>query len=520
MTRCRTKSGRSRRQTATERTALLRRLSFALNADSQMRTLLAQSASAHARSALVEVLRGLATAWGQDGLFAAMADPFSALIDYISRQRNNSELRDALEQYWAERKLNRKIHRFAVEELGLNRDTARSWVGSLPKHRLHRLATPYPPLAEHVVESDEIDKLWREHIETGPRPDKRQPRRPLHRLDPDRLTLTVGPEEGCVLVDADDGSIIGVVLRGLAGESQGTDGFLSWARDTIKDGIKGRRSIRKEDTGMLVQVGYTAGARSRPSFNWVRNLLRRQELSPDFLASSDYQTSCLFALAWNLIRARLPEAISTDWIDFLRSNGLPAMDAGIGTEELTGDYVIQFGDDKVTFHEAELAPPTGLLNLNYSRAIHWEHQPHAYSVQWIIDRTHGEEYGGHFYISSYGVRIINTSDTLIAWRPTDRHGTSLAAFSPHDPDPEYEQVGICFVTSNRLATVFQRYGSALHRREAPAGAVSEQSVPQFGKRWTAEDDAAEEAAQEFIDQIVEGVLMSDECPGADSPWYY
>ncbi|KAI0351087.1 hypothetical protein OH77DRAFT_1411632 [Trametes cingulata] len=263
---------------------------------------------------------------------------------------------------------------------------------------------------------------------------------------------------------------------------------------------------------MLVQVGYTAGARSRPSFNWVRNLLRRQELSPEFLASSDYQTSCLFALAWNMIRARLPGAVTADWIEFLRSNGLPAMDAGIGIGGTKGDYVIRFGDEEVTFHEAELAPPTGLLNLNYSRAIHWEHQPHAYSVQWIIDRTHGEEYGGHFYISSYGVRIINTTDTLIAWRPTDKHGTSFAAFSPTDPDPDYEQVGICFVTSNRLATVFQRYGSALHQQN-PTDAGSQSSehspAPQFGKRWTAEDAAAEEAAQEFILQIVEGVLMSE-----------
>ncbi|KAI0349787.1 hypothetical protein OH77DRAFT_1577594 [Trametes cingulata] len=383
-------------------------------------------------------------------------------------------------------------------------------------------------MGEHVVESDEIDKLWRKHTEEGPRADKRQPRRPLHRLDPARLTLSVGPEESCVLVDADDGSIIGVVLRGLAGESEGTDGFLSWARDTIKDGIIGRRSIRvscdfyrvfplpaadaiqKEDTGMLVQAGYTAGSRSHPSFNWVRNLLRRRELSPEFLATSDYHTSCLFALAWNIIRARLPGTITTDWVDFLRDNGLPAMDAGIGMGGVTGDYAIRFGDEEVIFHEAELAPPTGLLHLNYSRAIHWEHQPHAYSVQWIIDRTHGPECGGHFYISSYGVQIINTSDTLIAWRPTDRHGTSFAAFSPDDSNPEYQQVGICFVTSNRLATVFERYGSELHRRETAGSQSSDTSLPQFGKRWTAEDAAAEEAAKEFIDQIVQGVLMSDD----------
>ncbi|KAJ2965662.1 hypothetical protein NUW54_g14044 [Trametes sanguinea] len=78
----------------------------------------------------------------------------------------------------------------------------------------------------------------------------------------------------------------------------------------------------------MIQTGYTAGALSRPSFNWVRNL--RRKLTPEQLASSDYATSCLFAAGWNIIRASLPHEVSDDWVTFLRTHGLPAMDAGVG----------------------------------------------------------------------------------------------------------------------------------------------------------------------------------------------
>ncbi|KAJ3001058.1 hypothetical protein NUW54_g6677 [Trametes sanguinea] len=276
-------------------------------------------------------------------------------------------------------------------------------------------------------------------------------------------------------------------------------------------GIEDRRSVRLEDPGRMVQTGYTAGARGAPAFDWVRNLLHSLEmeyLSEDSVAASDYLTSCLFALGWNIIRAILPDAVIGDWVDYLRSNGMPAMDAGVGMTGTTGDYSIRYGDESITFHDAELAPVTGLLNYNYSRAIHHEAHPHRFAVQWIIGRTHGQEYGGHFYISSYGVRIINTTDTMIAWRPTDKHGTSLANFDPGDPDPPYGQFGICYCTSTRLATVLHRYGNDLQDRTSAQDDDRSSPVP-FAKRWTARDEAAAVAAQEFLNEIVAGVLMDD-----------
>lgn len=99
----------------------------------------------------------------------------------------------------------------------------------------------------------------------------------------------------------------------------------------------------------------------------MRNLEHKKRLTPERVASSDYASSCLLAVGWNIIRSAFPPVITSDWIDFLCANGLPAMDAGVGSASHSGDYSIQYGDDTITFHDAELAPPTGILNHNYSR---------------------------------------------------------------------------------------------------------------------------------------------------------
>ena len=119
----------------------------------------------------------------------------------------------------------------------------------------------------------------------------------------------------------------------------------------------------------MVQTGYSAGSRSRPAFNWVRNLERKDELTPEFLASADYQSSCLFALAWNICQARLPKEIMDGWVEWLERSKLPRMDAGVHMAGDHGDYHIRIGEYTNTFHKAELAPPTGLLNQNYARFV-------------------------------------------------------------------------------------------------------------------------------------------------------
>ena len=99
--------------------------------------------------------------------------------------------------------------------------------------------------------------------------------------------------------------------------------------------------------------------------------------------------------------------------------------------------------------------------MNWFRAIHHEKQPHKFAVSLTTERSRGDEAGGHFYISKYGIRIRGAPNTLVVWIPSELHGTSLQDFSPLDKDPAFSQRGLAFVTSSQLKSVWEKYKKKL-----------------------------------------------------------
>jgi hypothetical protein len=95
------------------------------------------------------------------------------------------------------------------------------------------------------------------------------------------------------------------------------------------------------------------------------------------------------------------------------------------------------------------------------RAIHHEYQPHKWIVSWTTARTHGDSHGSAFYLASYGTRVANAPNTLIAFMPVDFHGTSLPLSAPHDPNPAYNQRGLAIATPNRLPKTWLAYQAGL-----------------------------------------------------------
>jgi len=63
-------------------------------------------------------------------------------------------------------------------------------------------------------------------------------------------------------------------------------------------------------------------------------------------------------------------------------------------------------------------------------------------------------------MSKYRIRIAGASNTLVAWKPSEPHGTSLQDFSPEDEDPSFFQRGLAFVTSARLPAIWAKYQAA------------------------------------------------------------
>jgi hypothetical protein len=118
-------------------------------------------------------------------------------------------------------------------------------------------------------------------------------------------------------------------------------------------------------------VGYSAGSRSCPKFDWAKNLLSKK-LAPGEVEAIDFDTTSICALFWNLIRTRLPDDILEDFDDFLQRTGIVRMGGNPALPDTSGvgEYAIGLGVGSSTciyYRSAELAPPTAVFGSNYSR---------------------------------------------------------------------------------------------------------------------------------------------------------
>ncbi len=221
-------------------------------------------------------------------------------------------------------------------------------------------------------------------------------------------------------------------------------------------------------------AGYSPGSRSHPHFDWVKNL-RSKKLSKEAISHMNYRTSSAFAFFWNLCQAWLPAEIIADFDEFLDTIGILAMDSNRRLPMLDGDYEATVDGLTYEFNNVRLAPPQGVMAVNYSRyglktvlecglellssAIHQEHQPHQWAISLNTVREGSAASGGSFYFAQYGVRVLQATNTLIAFKPCDAHGTSLLHRTPADT-AWYRgtyQMGLAIISSPRLASTFLAY---------------------------------------------------------------
>ncbi|KAG6820043.1 hypothetical protein H0H93_006180, partial [Arthromyces matolae] len=202
-------------------------------------------------------------------------------------------------------------------------------------------------------------------------------------LDVNRLQKDIGPTESVVIKD-ESGHLVGFVLRNFCPD----EALLQWATQVAKMQIPVRRNIRKEDTGKLVLMGYSAGSRSKTAFDWVRNITKK--MSDEQKAASDMAGSVLFAVAWQLMKSQVPQEVIDDFNDFVKALGIRRMDKEAGgnggkadvaprdsgdgkvkvsirgVEQGRGRLGLAVGEEEFEFDNVELAPPSGVVGQNYS----------------------------------------------------------------------------------------------------------------------------------------------------------
>ena len=128
-----------------------------------------------------------------------------------------------------------------------------------------------------------------------------------------------------------------------------------------------------------------------------------------------------------------------------------------------------------------------------SRAIHWESQPHQWAISLNTLWEGSPESGGSFYFAKYRVQVLQATNTLIAFKPSDAHGTSLLHRSPADTawDNGSHQMGLAIVSSPWLASAFVAYKKGLLKEEEAKDDLEEKegNVEYEWENRSAEDES-------------------------------
>lgn len=112
-------------------------------------------------------------------------------------------------------------------------------------------------------------------------------------------------------------------------------------------------------------IGYSAGARNKPSFDFARNLIQRHPTKD--ATQLNIEACDAFAIFWNLVRAHAPDEVLDDFYEFLNRSGIYRMHGTQRSASETGVYTMRLhGDTEITV-KAELAPPAGVFACNYAR---------------------------------------------------------------------------------------------------------------------------------------------------------
>ena len=140
-----------------------------------------------------------------------------------------------------QRNRNRMVH--AASSLGVKPQTGdgpKLWQ-TVPQREVKRLADQdiYPDFNAWMIETDEIDNMWRPYLQNRKPPDSRRSLPHFIRVQLDRLKYDVKEDESIIFVDA-DGKIVLAIFRNFVGNHF----IINWLDSIAKEAVKARKSIR------------------------------------------------------------------------------------------------------------------------------------------------------------------------------------------------------------------------------------------------------------------------------------
>ncbi|KAH6897887.1 hypothetical protein BKA70DRAFT_1115822 [Coprinopsis sp. MPI-PUGE-AT-0042] len=324
-------------------------------------------------------------------------------------------------------------------------------------------AAAYPPPRVWLVENQELYDLWAGFLENQKLADPRRhggERDPTFLVDEDQLDIVIPEDLNVVLIDKRTNEVVASVVRNFSR----SPAMLSWVQGVVREAAETRRSVRLEDPGKLVQIGFTSGSRAGGEFGLARNLLRKTGDTSEV----NQRNAVAAAYMWRHVQLLHHPSIAADIDAFHQEHNLPRLDGSWpSSNETHGPIDLPTSCAPLTIKEATFAPGCFVFAEMYSRGVHRERPPHKYAVGWTTLREGLNPQGSHFYISDYAVCIRQAQDTSIAWQPTHFHSTCLGSWGPRPSfdrkgavSPLMNQQVIAIVTSPRIATVYRKFRDA------------------------------------------------------------
>ncbi|KAH6908719.1 hypothetical protein BKA70DRAFT_1426611 [Coprinopsis sp. MPI-PUGE-AT-0042] len=318
-----------------------------------------------------------------------------------------------------------------------------------------------PQVGKWVAEWPGVAKAARKLFAKMPLADRRRlkGRKPeVGELDDGGLSWIIPEDLNVVLIDDETDDVVLSVVRNFSN----SPAMLSWVKGVVSEAVASRRSVRREDSGQLVQIGWSGRARNKPIFSYARNLLRKVA----DICKVVQQNAIASAYMWRRVQLMHPPVVGADISEFFHSHNIPMLDDQWPESARThGPVMYPASAEPITIQEAEFGPGCVIMSENYTRIVHREAHPTEYGVFWTTLREGSNPRGNHFYLASYGVCVRSAEDTSVAWRPSDYHTSSIgnwdlpASFKRNLSDPTMRQQGIAFVASNRIATVYRRWAA-------------------------------------------------------------
>lgn len=138
----------------------------------------------------------------------------------------------------------------------------------------------------------------------------------------------------------------------------------------------------------------------------------------------DQNLSLLFGLFYSLLRGQLPW-LASEYESVMCLAHLPRLD----TNQLR-QFTIPFPHHSIIFDGYPLAPPEGYIASGFCKEIHtdqhWDACPWGSYWNLVHSQSEGKvglKSGASFFVSDYGLRVANDSNTFVAWKVNMWHGT-------------------------------------------------------------------------------------------------